>query len=410
MSKNYKIKRYKQIYRRGPRPFHVAAAVIVVCVLAFLGWNIYGPVNDYLSGRLTASSPSSSTPEEETPAATPEPLPPEPTPEPLPNELHAVYLPVSFLNDPALLDSTLDSLSLTDTNAVLFDLKNSSGNVLYQSQLEQVQLAQSQSETAYDLAAVCEKLKAKNMVPIGRLNAFLDPIAAGRIPDAGVRYLNTEILWLDDSAEAGGKPWLNPYSAQAQAYIADLAREAVSMGVHRILLDNYSFPTGYGQEYANFGPNAATQTRADLLSSFIDTLDKQVSELGGECSLYISGIAALGVNNTYYGSNPLALSNGNVTLGVMPAQFGDAYTSESLTLEAPILHPGETVDALLKALAPDTAGMKLTALLQAYPASYLYQNNKMYTAEDINAQIGAAAANGIGSYIIYNPDGSYPAS
>ena len=48
-------------------------------------------------------------------------------------------------------------------------------------------------------------------------------------------------------------------------------------------------------------------------------------------------------------------------------------------------------------------------MVQAYPADYTLTNNKMYTAEDIKAQIGAAASNNVGSYIIYHPDGAYPA-
>lgn len=93
----------------------------------------------------------------------------------------------------------------------------------------------------------------------------------------------------------------------------------------------------------------------------------------------------------------------------MPAQFGDAFTLESFTLDAPVLDPGGTVDSLLKFIAPDLSGKQVTAMVQAYPADYTLTNNKMYTAEDIKAQIGAAASNNVGSYIIYHPDGAYPA-
>lgn len=147
--------------------------------------------------------------------------------------------------------------------------------------------------------------------------------------------MNTEILWLDNAADQGGMPWLNPYSDLARAYIIDIATESVSLGVGRILLDNVSFPTGYGQEYASYGPTAEGVTRSDALSVFLDQIDQQVQAKGGDVSVYISGLAALGANNTYYGSNPLAIANDNVTIGVMPAQFGDGFTLESFSLEAP---------------------------------------------------------------------------
>ena len=302
----------------------------------------------------------------------------------------------------------LDELTRTEINAVLFDLKDQQGNILYRSDLDLVAQTGAQSENAYDLGVLCQKLKEKNLIPIGRLNAFRDPIAPSRIPDAGIKYMNTEILWLDNAADQGGMPWLNPYSDLARAYIIDIATESVSLGVGRILLDNVSFPTGYGQEYASYGPTAEGVTRSDALSVFLDQIDQQVQAKGGDVSVYISGLAALGANNTYYGSNPLAIANDNVTIGVMPAQFGDGFTLESFSLEAPVLDPRGTVDSLLKFIAPDVAGKNVTVLVQAYPASYTIENNKMYTVDDINAQIGAASQNGVISYIIYSPDGSYP--
>lgn len=419
MPKNYKIKRYNHIYR-GKRPLRArllrwAATIAVVAAFAFIGWNAYGPIRDYFAGTLLAapaddgSSPGA--PEESAPVSSGQaPAEPEqPAAPALPAELHAVYLPVSILLDETRLDSMLDELSRTDTNAVLFDLKDTNGTVLYRSQLELVAQAEAQAQNPYDLGRLCEKLAEKNLVPIGRLNAFRDPTAANRIPEACVKYMNTDTTWLDNAPESGGKPWLNPYSELAQAYITDIAAESVSMGVRRVMLDNVSFPTGYGLELATYGPNASGKTRSDALAEFIDAADARVEALGGEVSVYITGLAALGANNTYYGSNPLALANENVTIGVMPAQFGDAFTLESFTLDAPVLDPGGTVDSLLKFIAPDLSGKQVTAMVQAYPADYTLTNNKMYTAEDIKAQIGAAASNNVGSYIIYHPDGAYPA-
>ena len=412
MAKNYKIKRYNRIYRgkrsTGSLVLRGALVAAAVFIVAFVGYNAYGPIRDYFSGALAAASHNA--PSEAEPAPPPaETSEPEPEPEPpVPADVRALYLTNTQIRDPALLDQLLDELTRTEINAVLFDLKDQQGNILYRSDLDLVAQTGAQSENAYDLGVLCQKLKEKNLIPIGRLNAFRDPIAPSRIPDAGIKYMNTEILWHDNAADQGDMPWLNPYSDLARAYIIDIATESVSLGVGRILLDNVSFPTGYGQEYASYGPTAEGVTRSDALSVFLDQIDQQVQAKGGDVSVYISGLAALGANNTYYGSNPLAIANDNVTIGVMPAQFGDGFTLESFSLEAPVLDPRGTVDSLLKFIAPDVAGKNVTVLVQAYPASYTIENNKMYTVDDINAQIGAASQNGVISYIIYSPDGSYP--
>ncbi|MEM1485406.1 putative glycoside hydrolase [Oscillospiraceae bacterium PP1C4] len=415
MPKPFKVKRYNRIYRSRRSPSSLLlrglGTLVAVCVLGFIGWSAYGPVMDYFSGvntPLDKPVSANSTPIENPPEAAPEQTPAAAPAPAAPTQIKAVYIPPAVIADSVKLDALLEQLSLTEINAVMFDLKNTAGNVLYESKLELVKQAGSQSEDAFDLSALCDKLNAKNIVPIGRLHAFHDPIAASHIPNAGIKYMNTEMLWLDNAADTGGKPWLNPYSELAQAYITDIATECVSLGVKRLMLDSMSFPTGYGQEYASYGSNAANVTRPEALSSFIDAVDTQVGELSGELNIYISALAALGAHNSYYGSNPLTLSNNKVTIGVMPDQFGDGFTLESFSLEAPVLHPGETVDSLLKFIAPDIAGMQVTAMVQGYNASYTVKNNMVYTAEAINAQIAALSANHVESYIIYNPDGNYP--
>lgn len=41
----------------------------------------------------------------------------------------------------------------------------------------------------------------------------------------------SDYLWLDAAANAGGKPWLNPYAASAVDYISGLIEEARQPGL-----------------------------------------------------------------------------------------------------------------------------------------------------------------------------------
>lgn len=411
MSKGVKIKRYNRIYGgRSPlqRVLRGLAALFAVAVLGFAGWSAYGPVMEYLeklsdkeaavssSEQASSSTPESAAPEEE------ESLP---AAEPIQEAYQAVYLPVSLLTNGAALDAALGQLP-AGTNAVLIDLKNAAGGVPYTSSLEAVQKAGAQLSGAYDLSAVCTKFAEKNLRVIGRMHAFRDPIAASKVENAGVKYMNTDMLWLDNSANEGGKPWLNPYSTEARGYLQSILSEAVAMGVTDILLDSVSFPTGYGQQFSAYGDTAGV-SKADALSSFTAEMEKLAGESGANLSVYISALAALNDGELFYGGNPLSLYGG-VTLGVMPALFGDGYTAEGFSLQTPLLNPGQTVDALLKFLAPRLEGKQVAALVQGYTETKELANNKPYTAEDIKAQADALAQNGVESYIVYSPDGNYP--
>ena len=58
MRKGYKIKRYNRIYRRRPgglTPVKIVLLVLAAALSALLVFSLYGPVHDFLSGRLSST-------------------------------------------------------------------------------------------------------------------------------------------------------------------------------------------------------------------------------------------------------------------------------------------------------------------------------------------------------------------
>lgn len=423
-SKLGKVRRFSYMYD-SPRStssivLRTLLSIAMVFALAFVGWNAYGPIRDYFSGALAAvshfkeenpahSSVVSSIPEdaagmEENPASQPE-EPPQPE---KPAELRAAYISVTTLSDLGALDTVLTQLEGSEINAVLFDLKDASGAVYYQSSSDLVAQAQSQSPQAVDLREACRLLEERGMTPIGRLCAFADPRASAYLSDATVKYMNTNMQWLDNSVENGGKGWLNPYSSQALEYLRTIVTEAASQGVRRILLEQYSFPTGVGLDFANFGPQAETTSRDSILSACISALAQTAQDNNCQLSLYVSALGALGQQNQFYGDkNPLTFLD-DVVVDVSPAQFGDGYTSEAFDLEQPVLQPYGTVKTVWGALSSVLSGKEVMGMLQGYTATGALANNKVYHQEDIAAQIRALDDCGIQNFILYSPGGSYP--
>lgn len=413
---SYKIKRYSSLYpkRRSPAAvvLRTVVTVAVVCALGFIGWNAYGPVMDYFSGALAASARLRQEAESSSSSQAPEPASSEEEeavkePE-MPQEIRGIYLPPSVVGSEAGLNAALAKLENTEINAVLFDLKDGSGKLQYFSGQSLIDSEKVEAPSPVDLNALCAKLEEKNLIPMGRMYAFSDPIAASKIPDAGIKYMSTEMLWLDNSQENNGKAWLNPYSTAAQNYLTELAAEATTLGVRRILWEGVNFPTGYGQEFANFGPNAAASNKAATLRSFLELVTNRVESLGGECALYVTGPAALGGSDTYFGGNPLDIAGDHVALGAMPLLFGDQYSSPEFSVAQPVLNPYATVHSLFGALSPRLSGKTVTALVQGYTATGSLVNNKVYTADDMKEQLRALADSGVTNYILYSPGGNYP--
>lgn len=425
MAKRFKVKRYNRIYGRSPgsRLLHLLGAAAAVCVLGFIGWSAYGPVMDYLSGdtvstmepAVSSSEPSYSqaavsqptqqnhSEDASTPQEPDEKEPSETVSVDSASAVRGIYLSADILSDASKLDNYLSSLDTTKFNSIYFDLKNDTGNVLYRSHVDGASLA----SQAFDLTTVCKQIKKQGFTPIGRISAFQDPLAASEIKDAGVKYGDSEILWNDDDPARGGKPWLNPYAAPAQEYIIALGEEAVGMGISKIVYTNVCFPTGYSLHLAGYGN--VTESRSEILSTFIDQAEQRITDAGGTLWVYTDGRSALGISQNQFGkSNPISLSNEMVVLDARPVQFGDGLTMENFTVDAPIKNPRQTVDTLLQSLESNLSDKKVIAILQGSTADGGFANNKTYTAQDMEDQISALTDNGIEQYIFYSPDGNYP--
>lgn len=410
MAKSYKIKRYRYIYRRRRfSPIKAVLLLLLAAVLAFVGFSLYGPVSDFWSGRLLQRMQSSSASEPEPEPESPPPSEPERESEPVPVQpeirgMHAVHIPQEILLSGQALPY-LQGLSLPDINTALIDLKNEEGRVLYQSQVGLSMEEGIVHEQAIDLSAAVAELEAAGYQVAGRICAFRDPLAPYAQAEAAVKYQDTDWSWLDNSQEAGGRPWLNPYSPIAQGYIRDLSSEAAGMGVRLLFITDIQFPEGLGRHLATFGAGSAAQSQAEVLRTFAEGLQEHLGQQGADVIPSLSGIHLLGqgLQNPYGGTNPAQIFTSRaLSVQMMPALFGEVFEAEGFRLSAPATTPYETVQAVagkIRATTPE--GTTLIPWLQGYTAQNLSTAaNLTYTEAEIALQVQAAAEAGMDSYII----------
>ena len=144
-------------------------------------------------------------------------------------------------------------------------LKDSAGNILYPSQVAAA--AGSIEGASLDPALIASVLKENGLVPVAKLAAFRDPIAARTDRNMAIGYTGQAYLWLDNKASAGGNPWLNPYSDEAVRFIGDLIGEVQSMGFDHVLLENVQFPSAQNgkQDFGSTGGrDRSAQLAADI--------------------------------------------------------------------------------------------------------------------------------------------------
>ncbi len=174
-------------------------------------------------------------------------------------------LSLSALGDQTAIDKTAADLAAQGVRYGVVTLKDASGYLYYASTVPNA--AKSIAATTIDAAATAAALKAQGIVPVAYLCAFQDPLSAYTDRTMAIHYGGSDYLWLDAASDAGGKPWLNPYSDTAVQYIGDLIEEAYNMGYEQVILSAAEFPA-YVSAKQDFGDTQGRERAAQLTQDF----------------------------------------------------------------------------------------------------------------------------------------------
>ena len=281
--KPVKIKRYRRSFT-GPGSHmstirRVAFWAVVVLVLFGLGWLIAKPGLDaasrlwysYKNQPSSSSQPSSSEVSSESGQAA---ISDDSTPDSQPVEQNEewqdwVFVSLTSVSTPQAAEQTAQQLAQQNVKAAVITLKDETGAVYYDSQLQLAQTAKSAS--AIDAAAVAKAFTDAGVTPIAGIWAFKDSTAPYSDRSLAVKYQGTDYNWLDNSQELGGKPWLNPNSEGAQDYIAGLVEEVTQLGFSKTLVFGLQFPEGYSLDACSYG--TMNGSKAQVLTQFGQRLE-----------------------------------------------------------------------------------------------------------------------------------------
>ena len=407
----------KKIRRRGPSVFrkgngkkilkYLGYGVLAAVVIAsgyFLPQMIKNSGPDSSSASSSSAATQTTTPSDSSQQTTTTTAPPVVTGE---GTLRAFYLPLAQLTDTAALQPKLEQAAAAGFNAVVFDLKDATGNLHYVSATPLA--VQSKAITADavsidKLKAALDFLKEKGFTAIPRLYAFEDHTAPFALESAKITLKEyPTYTWLDNSKEKGGKPWLNPYSVDAHAYITELAKELSNTGFTVLMLDGVQFPNQTSQAY--YGESALTSlSQSDVLKKFITDLSAAV---GDHCRVLqtMPGLSAFREATDAFGGNPVTFGSDTVCPVLMPSTLGSKLSVGETTVSDPASSPYDAVR-----LAATQVNLRLELIdRQTRPILMPWLQGYDYSSAQMLQQIQAIteALGDEASYILYNADGSY---
>lgn len=196
--------------------------------------------------------------------------------------------------------------------------------------------------------ALVDTLKAHGLMPIARVVAFKDSIAASLNPGWTIRNEDSS-AWRDKE----GQVWVDAHNREVWEYNLAVAEELAGFGFAEIQFDYVRFPEPYASLPKQIFP-AATGGKADALAAFLALARARLAPLGARTTADVFGLTTSAHGTLEVGQNWEKLSR-SVDI-MLPMVYPSHYPPGSLGIEKPNSDPYAIVkNALDAAHARDNA-------------------------------------------------------
>jgi hypothetical protein len=297
----------------------------------------------------------------------------------------------------------IDVAKRTEVNALVIDVKDDRGLVLYRSNVplaREIGADTVQPISYARMRAILDTMRAHNIYPIARIVVAKDPLLADHKREWAVKRKSDGTPWLDKNR----KPWLDPTHPEVWKYAADLAAEAVRMGFSEIQLDYVRFPDEdriiHEGEYAHMNGRVRAQVIRDQLAY----LRGLVRPLRVPMTIDVFGLTATDTTDMGIGQRwEQFVDQADV---VLPMAYPSHYARGTYGLRNPNASPYVTINKTLKDAKRRSQGIPAAAKLVPY-----YQDFTMgaprYGAAQVRAQMKAGYDNGVRGWVLWNPGSRY---
>ena len=333
----------------------------------------------------------------------PEPLfmaPPPPPP------VKALYVNAWAFGSPKLwhLVRLADS---TEVNALVVDVKDDTGCLLYDSQVEVArQIGATRCIRARDARARLDTLHEHNIYAIARIVVAKDPLLAERRPHWSVQRRDSAGggLWRDRI----GSAWVDAYNDSVWIYAAQLAEEAVHMGFDEVQFDYVRFPDEPREVLATavFPSRKKGETQREAVRASVAMMVRRLEPLGVPVTFDIFGLTSSATGDL--GIGQVWEDFTSVADVVLPMVYPSHYYPGAYGYARPNANPYAIVkNALREAIERSRPQAKSAAIRPFLQGFTLGRRLPRYTPHEIREQIRAAEELGIESWVLWNPRSVY---
>lgn len=324
----------------------------------------------------------------------------------IPTKVKGVYV-TSRIAGTNLIDELVELVDTTEVNAMVIDIKDDQGKITYAMDNDLAQEIGAVTNTISDVETLVSTLKEKGIYLIARIVAFKDPYLAEKRHEFAIKNQDGS-LYRDNNDEC----WVNPYNHEVWDYLVDVASQAAAVGFDEIQFDYIRFSTGGGISEANFGEEAKTKNKQEIIAEFTKYAYEKIKPLGVFVSADVYGtIISSSIDAGLVGQDYVEMSRylDYICPMIYPSHFGEG----NYGIEHPDLEPFNIIRKVLTAsktkldLIPTGEHRAIVRpWLQDFTASWVKHHMK-YGGPELREQIKGVYGAGYEEWLLWNASANY---
>lgn len=291
----------------------------------------------------------------------------------------------------------------TEVNALVIDVKDDRGFVLYKSKVPLAQKIGADTNStmaARRVRAMLDTLAAHNIYPIARIVVAKDPLLANARLDWAIKRKDNGEPWLDKN----GQPWLDPHQRGVWEYAGDLAKEAYDLGFAEVQFDYVRFPDEKRLVRETVYPLANGRIRAKVIRDQLGYLRTSLKPLKMPFTIDVFGLTATDTTDMGIGQQwEMFVDQADV---VLPMVYPSHFAPGSYKIGNPNARPYAVIAAAMKDVKRRSANIAGAAKVVPWYQDFTLGPPR-YGAEQIRAQKKAGYDNGFQSWVLWNPRSAY---
>jgi hypothetical protein len=300
----------------------------------------------------------------------------------------------------------IDVAKRTEVNALVIDVKDDRGYVLYRSRVPLAREIGADTVApmrADRMRAVLDTMRAHGIYPIARIVVVKDPVLARKKPQWSIKRGTDGKPWLDKT----GNPWLDPHQRGPWQYAVDLACEAIDLGFSEVQYDYVRFPDERRILTEAAFPLAQGRDRASVIRDQLRFLRGSLRPYGVPVTADVFGLTTS--DSTDMGIGQLWEKFINAVDVVLPMTYPSHYSRGNYGLKRPNAAPYKVIDRAIRDAKRRSEGIANAAKVIPW-----YQDFTMgappYGPTQVRAQMQAGYDNGVHDWMLWNSGSRYTVS